>query len=323
MNQEQFIQHYQGDWDTLQTWLNDRLVNKALPPGDNFNFPHQYRQVCHHLALARSRMYSQPLIEQLSQLTLRGHQYLYRQRPPGLRRIIRFFRTDFPTLVRREWRLVGLAGLLFFGSFFAMILAIQINPELVYSVADPAQVMDFEAMYDPGQHTRLGRLREADSDILMFGFYIKNNTSIGFQTFAAGLLFGVGTVVFLLFNGIFIGTVAGHLTQIGYLSTFWGFVAGHSAMELTAIVLSGAAGLKLGQALIHPRRKTRMHALRSNARIAIKMVYGAAIMFILAAFIEAFWSSIAWIPVGIKYVVGLLMWALVIGYFFLQGNDAA
>ena len=322
MNQERFIQRHQQDWDSLELWLNDRLLKKT-PGGDDFDFPYRYRQVCHHLAQARSRMYSQPLIERLSQLALRGHQYMYRQRAPGWQPIIRFFSSGFPSLVRREWRLVCLSAMLFFGSFFGMIIAIQINPELVYSVASQAQVEEFEAMYDPGKRSHLGRLREADSDILMFGFYIKNNTSIGFQTFAAGLLFGIGTVFFLLFNGIFIGTVAGHLTQLGYISTFWGFVAGHSAMELTAIVLAGAAGLKLGEALIYPRRKSRLHALRCNARVAVRIIYGAAIMFFIAAFIEAFWSSIAWLPVWIKYTAGLLLWALLGGYFFLQGEHAS
>ncbi|HHC74992.1 MAG TPA: stage II sporulation protein M, partial [Thiothrix sp.] len=94
----------------------------------------------------------------------------------------------------------------------------------------------------------------------------------------------------------------------------------HSAMELTAIVIAGTSGLKIAAALIAPQRKTRGRALLDNSKIAVKLIYGAALMFILAAFIEAFWSSLATIPVIIKYMVGLSFWGLVISYFIFAGR---
>ena len=72
-------------------------------------------------------------------------------------------------------------------------------------------------MYDPANR-RLG-MREADTHLAMFGFYIWNNVRIGFQTFAGGLLVGLGTVWFLASNGVMIGAVAGYLTQIGFGAT--------------------------------------------------------------------------------------------------------
>ena len=157
----------------------------------------------------------------------------------------------------------------------------------------------------------------------MFGYYIKNNTGIGFQVFAGGLLYGLGSLFFLFYNGLVIGAVAGHLTQMGYISTFWGFVAGHSAFELTAIVLAGAAGFKLAAALIMPGRKSRALALRDNAQEAIGIVYGSATLFVMAAFVEAFWSSQPWIPLMVKYGVGIALWLLVIGYFTRLGRGAS
>lgn len=329
MNQSQFIAEHEATWERLEAWLKLKENPKRLHKKDedleeaepDYDFPQAYRQVCQHLALARTRLYSQSLIERLSQLVLRGHQYFYQPRSDLLQQIIRYFTISFPATVRSEWRVVALACLLFFGPLIGMIVAIQINPDLIYSVADGDTVRQFEQMYDPERYERVGREREADSDILMFGFYIRNNTGIGFRTFSSGLLLGLGTLALLLFNGIHIGAVAGHLTELGYNQTFWGFVAGHSAMELTAIALSGAAGLKLGQALIWPGRKSRLRALRDNAAIAIRIVYGAATMFFIAAFIEAFWSSIAWMPFSIKVGVGLFFWLLVISYFVLTGKS--
>src|SRR5262249_27965486 len=148
----------------------------------------------------------------------------------------------------------------------------------------------FHQMYDPANR-RLGS-READSSLMMFGFYIWNNIRIGFQTFAGGLLFGVGSLWFLGANGIIIGAVAGYLTQVGYSQTFWSFVAGHSSLELTAIVIAGAAGLRLGLAVIAPGNLSRRAALVAAARPGVRLMYGAAIMFLAAAFVEAFWSPL-------------------------------
>jgi uncharacterized membrane protein SpoIIM required for sporulation len=168
-------------------------------------------------------------------------------------------------------------------------------------------------MYDPANR-RLGT-READSSLMMFGFYIWNNIRIGFQTFAGGLLFGVGSIWFLGANGVVIGAVAGYLTQIGYSETFWSFVAGHSSLELTAIAIAGAAGLRLGMAVIAPGNVSRRAALVAAARPAVRLMYGAAAMFLGAAFVEAFWSPLTEIDFQIKILVGIAGWAILLAYF--------
>lgn len=328
MKQEQFIHQYQPQWNQFEAWLDYQQIPKKQREREalaepELDFPRAYRQLCHHLALAQSRMYSPLLIGQLNELVTRGHHCLYTSRLHFAHRFINFYLRDLPQLVRREWQALLLSCVLFFGSFFAILVAIQLEPELVYSVLDGPQVAGMEDMYAPDRTSRFGREREADSDVQMFGFYIKNNTSIGFQVFAGGLLYGLGSLFFLLYNGLVIGAVAGHLTQIGYIGTFWGFVAGHSAFELTAIVLSGAAGFKLAQALIMPGRKSRLLALRDNTQDAIGLVYGSATLFIMAAFVEAFWSSQTWIPLIVKYAVGITLWLLVIGYFARLGRGEA
>jgi len=324
MKQDVFIKKYQSDWDQFSAWLDyqaaSRGQKKTLIQPD-LDMPKTYRQICHHLSLAQTRLYSPTLIEQLNQLVVRGHQYLYQSRPPILPAIVLFLVAGFPQLVREHWRLLSLSSALFYVPFFALIITTQINPDIVHSVLTLNQISDMESMYNPELNERFGREREADSDVLMFGIYIRNNTGVGFRTFAGGLLFGIGTVFTLLFNGVVLGAVAGHLTQLGYIEPFWGFVAGHSAMELTAIVISGAAGLKIAAALIAPKRKTRRRALLDNSKIAVKLIYGAALMFIFAAFIEAFWSSLVTIPVIIKYIVGLSFWLLVISYFVFAGRN--
>jgi len=105
----------------------------------------------------------------------------------------------------------------------------------------------------------------------MFAYYINNNVGIGFRMYAGGILFGIGSVFFGVYNGIVIGAVAGHLTGIGYGETFWSFVPGHSAPELLGIVISGAAGLMLGRALVKPGQRSRLIALKEEAQASIPL----------------------------------------------------
>ena len=328
MNQEQFIASHTAEWRRLEGWIargKKPKKNSAIPEKASVEeFASLYRKSCQHLALARSRLYSHHLINRLNSLVLHSHARLYGAKRNIVREMALYIFSGFPAYVRSEWRPVVISAALFYFSMAGMMVAILMNPDMVYTVMDGDQVRQFEYMYDPAHVDTLGRAsgREANSDVMMFGYYVSNNTGIGFRTFASGFLLGVGTIVTLLFNGIYIGAAAGHLTQIGYIETFWGFVAGHSALELNAIVLSGAAGLKLGMAFIAPNRRTRLRALRDEAKNAMSLMYGTAAMFILAAMVEAFWSPSRYVAPEVKYIVGIVMWVLVIAYFVFAGRRA-
>ena len=127
---------------------------------------------------------------------------------------------------------------------------------------------------------------------------------------------------FLFFNGLMIGAVAGHLTDVGFGETFWPFVVGHGAFELTAIALSGAAGLKLGWALLAPGALRRGEALRVAAKTSVRLIGGVMLFLLIAAFIEAYWSSMTWPQPTTKYLVGAALWTLVIAYLTLAGRTA-
>ncbi|WP_439886210.1 stage II sporulation protein M [Pseudomonas sp. MBLB4123] len=321
MKQSLFESRHQADWQAFAAQL-EALERGKADAAQCTGFAAAYRRLCQQLALAQARGYSNHLVEQLQQLALRGHQQFYRHRSPLGAQLLGFLLGGFPRLVRAEWRCVLAASLLFFGSLLGMGLLVYLFPELVYSLMDPEQVSSMEQMYDPDAR-RLGRFSERDSgdDWLMFGFYIMNNIGIAFQTFASGLLLGLGSLFFLLFNGLMIGAVAGHLTQIGYGQTFWSFVIGHGAFELTAIALAGAAGLKLGWALLAPGRLPRGEALRLAAARSVRLVGGVILLLLLAAFVEAYWSSMTLASANVKYGVGAGLWLLVLAYLTLAGRD--
>jgi uncharacterized membrane protein SpoIIM required for sporulation len=325
MKQEDFEQRFAPRWDEFARWLDTHRGLKrgagapALPGLPAGEVPARYRELCQHLALARDRQYSAELIERLSRLALSGHQRLYGAHGGSLAGLGAFLLHGFPRAVRGQLSFVLLAALLFFGPLLVLTGALQRYPDFAYTVLDQETVEQFEAMYGDSAK-KLGRKRDADTDTAMFGFYIFNNIRIGFQTFAGGLAFGLGAVFYLLYNGLHIGTVTGYLIYAGLSRNFFSFVAGHGAFELTAIVLCGAAGLRLGWGLIAPGRLRRIDALRAAAVQAVPLVGGAAIMLVGAAAIEAFWSPRTEIPPPVKYAVGGTLWALVLAYFAVMGR---
>ncbi|MGQ0544527.1 MAG: stage II sporulation protein M [Betaproteobacteria bacterium] len=315
MKQRAFEAMHAQEWNELESFLEGK------PAFDPAELPPRYRRLCQSLALAADRQYSPELVDRLNRLALRGHHVLYQNRRRQSGRVLDFLARGFPRLVREEWRLVAAASVLFFGPLAGLLAALQAFPEFVHYLLAPEQIARFHQMYDPANR-RVGTL-EADHSLMMFGFYIWNNVRIGFQTFAGGLLAGVGTVWFLGANGVIIGAVAGYLTQVGYSETFWSFVAGHSSLELIAIVFAGTAGLRLGLAVISPGNLTRKSALVASAKPAVRMMYGSALMFFAAAFVEAFWSPITEIPFFWKIAVGLAGWALLLPYFLFAGRARA
>jgi uncharacterized membrane protein SpoIIM required for sporulation len=285
---------------------------------DRARFADLYRATCEHLALAQARSYPVALIERLEGLTARGHQRIYRQADFGIGRLGRLFLVDFPAGVRAQ-RLEVLTALVVFALPMLVVgVACYLDPGFVLSLHDVQTVDQYDQMYGGGDGP-IGRAT-AGSDWAMFGFYIRNNVGIAFQCFASGLFFGVGSLFFLALNGLLAGSVAGYVTWRGHGESFYSFVVTHGAFELTAIVLAGAAGLMLGRSLLAPGRRTRVAALKDAAARAIVIVYGIAAMLIVAAALEAFWSSARWVEPGVKYLVGGGCWAAVIAYFVLQGR---
>jgi uncharacterized membrane protein SpoIIM required for sporulation len=155
----------------------------------------------------------------------------------------------------------------------------------------------------------------------MFGFYIYNNMSIAFQTFSSGILAGFGSLLILCMNALFLGAVAGHIINKGFGSTFFPFIIAHSAFELTAIVLSAQAGLLLGYRLFFTRGLSRSVSLRLAGRTALPLISGAALMLLIAACIEAFWSSHHEFPAALRYGSGVFFWILLLLYFLLAGRE--
>ncbi|MGX5172680.1 stage II sporulation protein M [Aliikangiella sp. IMCC44653] len=325
MRQEEFEQRYQTSWKKFKATTSQLKQFKKKTPElleTLSHFASDYRQICYCLALARQRHYSTQLITELEALAFSGHQLLYQRRIGFAAKIYRFILYGLPVAVRQQAQFVWIASALFYLPCFVVFGLTLLFPELIYSIVDQASVAKIESMYDPA-HDKLGRERQADTDFMMFGHYIRNNIGIAFQTFAGGMLATLGSQFYLIFNGLFFGGVTAHIINVGFEQPFFSFVAGHASYELTGIVLAGAAGLKVGWAIIAPGNFSRKQALVNAGKDAIKLVYGAIILLLVAAFVEAFWSSKTNISLAIKYWVGAAGWLLIIAYFSFLGRGKA
>jgi uncharacterized membrane protein SpoIIM required for sporulation len=321
-----FEHMYQDEWTELETLLDCALGRTAGVPA--FRSPVSgariaalYRRSCEHLALARARSYPAYMIDRLERITANAHQLIYQRREFGLTRARNMVAVDFPCAVRQHMSYVAIAAATFLLPTVIIALLVYWRPELILSAVSSDTVASFQEMYSPTAHS-IGRTRDASTDWMMFGFYIRNNVGVAFQCFAGGLFAGLGSLFFLAYNGAFAGALAGYLTERGLASTFYSFVATHSAFELTALVLSGAAGLRTGHALLAPGRLTRLQSLVQATRDSVVLLYGVTAMLFVAAAIEAFWSSASWLPAAAKYAVGGVCWTAVFAYFAWQGRHA-
>ncbi|KAA0140672.1 stage II sporulation protein M [Gimesia chilikensis] len=333
MNKHKFIQQRRPQWKRFEEFLygTSRKSLSKLEAEQITEFSRLLREVSHDLATIRSRGWGHDLISYLNDLVARGHNLFYGAPPSNLSVFYRYVSLEFPRLFRANIGYFLTACLLFFLPLGISWYVVQNNPSLASRVI-PEEIMSrFDTMYsdhgesDPdnaseedSESESEGRSSFGDERATMAGFYINNNVGIALKCFALGILLGIGTVYTLLFNGIFLGAVSGYVISQGHGERFLSFVISHGSFELTAIAVAGGAGLMLGNALIHPGQRTRFQSLQVRGLEAVQIAGGAAVMLVVAALIEAFWSPSDISPM-LKYSVGGVLWLIVFLYLAFAG----
>jgi uncharacterized membrane protein SpoIIM required for sporulation len=192
------------------------------------------------------------------------------------------------------------------------------HPEAATEILPRAQLEMLAQSYAEGFSSG----RSEGDDAMMAGFYVYNNIGISFRVFATGIFFGLGSAFFLVFNGIMIGATLGYVVNAGAGRNILTFIMGHGAFELTAIVIAGAAGLRMGYSLVRTEGRTRIGSLRAQGPAVARLALGAALMLGVAALIEGFWSPSA-IPDVIKWSTAGVLWILVLVYMMAAGRRGA
>ncbi len=323
-----FVDRRKQDWEAL-----DALVQRAHQQGPRKLHPDEiarlsplYRDLCADLARAQAARYSAPLVEYLQGLTAIAHAVLYGKPSRGslASRLARGARSApsvlaaFPRAVRRRWRATLLASALFFIPFALGLIAALADPTFAFRIVPQTMLEPLTEAYAKG----FADGRPFGDDALMAGFYVNNNVGIALRCFAMGVFGGLGSAFYLVQNGLSIGAILGYVASQGAGGNIFTFIIGHGSFELGAIVLSGGAGLSLGWSIVAPGEKTRLASLQAASLDVIVIVCGAAVMLLLAAAIEAFWSGSA-VSSDVKRSVGALFFVLTLAYLLVAGRGYA
>jgi uncharacterized membrane protein SpoIIM required for sporulation len=176
--------------------------------------------------------------------------------------------------------------LLFYVPMIVGLIGAIVDPTFAPRVLPPDYLRGMEDAYASSDMARHG-----GEDTLMAGFYVMNNVGIALRCFATGAIFGLGPIFYLPYNGLVLGTVGGQLAAIGEGPNLLSYIAGHSPWELTGVVVSGTAGLRLGWAMVETGGRTRAGSLRAAGPGLVRLVAGTTALLLVAASIEAFWSA--------------------------------
>lgn len=316
MTEDDFVAARRPDWEELDRFLLRSAQLRRLPGPAISRAAALYRALTTDLVRAHGAGYSAETVGYLDALAARAHNAMYSAPPYRLKAVATLFTRDFPRALRRR------------APFFALAAALFLIPGLVgffggkASTAFTAAVLPEQMIsYLEGDAYSKVVTRDASANVSMAGFYVNNNIGIAFRCFATGALFGLGSVFFLVYNGLTIGTLAGALTRAHRGLNLLTFCCGHSPFELTAIVVSGTAGLYMGYLLVVTGGRTRWGSLRAGARELFQLIMGAAAMLAVAAMIEGFWSASP-APPPVKWVVACFLSVAVALYFRLAGRDA-
>jgi uncharacterized membrane protein SpoIIM required for sporulation len=311
----------EASWRELDALLTRLAAHVRRPdPHDVMRLGELYRSACTDLMLAEHHDLPRETVAYLQSLVARAHNMVYRATGLRFRDLGRALFQTAPRRLKNDPTL-RLSALVFFGIFALVGLLAAGRDDFARQVVGEATLEQIDHMYAQplDQAPKEGRER---SDTMMAGFYILNNPSIGLRCFAWGIVFGLGTLYQLVTNALVLGTIFGHMATQPQWRNFYAFVTAHSALELTAIVVAGAAGLRLGWGLIDTQGYSRLGSLRREAANALPAVGLSVVLFVLAAIVEGYVSASP-LPYWTKAVVALASAFGIVMYLALGGRARA
>ena len=310
MNLERFLREREPVWIELES-LAARAHGRPERLGAQgaARLGELYRGCAADLALARRRWPGDPVVARLERATAQGRQLVYgganRRGSP-----LAFFSRRYWQIVRHRPVPLLVAALLLFGPG---LLAGQ------WAVTDPGAASTFV----PDEFSGVSEPRPEGGDLGLSGgeqaafssMIFTNNIRVSFLAFAGGILAGLGTGFVLVFNGVTLGAVSGLAVGAGNGRLFFELVAPHGVLELSCIVVTAAAGLRLGWAMVDPGRRRRGRAVVEEGRTACEIVLGTAPWLVLAGLVEGFVTptGLGMVPAVIfGTLLGAAYWMLVV-----------
>jgi uncharacterized membrane protein SpoIIM required for sporulation len=311
-----FVRKNRPQWQRLDDMLH--IIESRGPRRTSQAFLRElsalYRGATGDLAFAQTHYAGTTLSLFLSQLVGRAHNQIYRPQRLTALAVSHFFRNEIPQAVRAHLLAVAWAAIIFLLGAALGLSAVQFD-ERAASIILPTSVLN--SIYSGQMWTDgiFGVLPASMASTFLF----TNNISVALWAFAGGLSFGLVTFWILFQNGFMLGAVFKLCADYGLLGALFAFIASHGILEISSIIVSGAAGFVLANALLNPGPYLRRDALAHHGRLAVRMVVGCVPALVAAGCIEAFISP-SQIPLWIKVTLGLLFGLLFWLYLLFTGR---
>jgi len=267
-----------------------------------------YQRVAGQLAYAQAHFADPGLKAALTRRVAESAAVLYGTRRGTWRTVGHFFSVSFPMAVWAvRWFVLASALSLFLP---AVVIGTWIaHSHAALDVAASPAVRQAYVSHDFASY--YSSVPSADFATAVY----LNNVLVSFEAFAGGIAFGIGTLVALVYNGANIGVAAGLFYAAHHPGEFWGLVTPHGLLELSSVVLAGAAGLRLGWALVDPGDRPRLQALAEQGSKAVVLVLGTVLTLAAAGTIEGFVTGSPMpttlrVGIGVAVEVAFLSWVL-------------
>jgi uncharacterized membrane protein SpoIIM required for sporulation len=315
MDVDGYMAAHQHDWERLAVLTRTaRRGARRLAPTELDELIRLYQRVSAHLSHARATFGNVGLNARLTRLVADANAVIYGKRTRTVRTIVTFVADTFPAAVWRSRRFIMVAALLTCGPALAMGSWLAVSDRAVEATAPEAVreaflEEDFEAYYSSEPAAQFA------TEVTV------NNIQVSIIAFALGIFLCVGTGYVLISNGANVGFAAGLFHATGQAPKFWGLILPHGLLELTAVVVAGAAGLRLGWAIIAPGDRTRTDALAEEGRRSVVIIIGLIVVFIVAGTIEGFVTG-SGLSTPVRVGIGVMVELAFIVYVVAQGRDA-
>ncbi|HEY3142303.1 MAG TPA: stage II sporulation protein M [Acidimicrobiales bacterium] len=315
MDIDLFIARNSPTWDRLAELTSTaRRTVARLTPEEVDELVALYQRTSSHLSHARTAYREPGLTMRLTTLVGQASGVIYRGRSQPGRAVADFFLWRFPAAVYQSGRFIAASAALFLVPALAMGLWMAHSNEAL-NVAWPDEVRqayldsEFEDYYS------------ADGPANFAAQVTVNNIQVAFLAFAGGILLCIPTAWLMFSNGIYLGAVAGLFATAGQSGKFWGLVLPHGLLELTAVIIAGAAGMRMGWAIVAPGDRSRTEALGVEGRRAVLIALGLILAFMVAGFIEGFITGRG-VPTALRVGIGIAAELAFLTWIVVQGHAA-
>ena len=311
MDVDAFVATHQAEWARLDDLVRRR---RRLSGAEIDELVSSYQRTITHLSVLRSGGHDPVLIARLSTRLARARAAISGAHAPAWRSVGSFVTVSFPLMAYRLrwWWLATAAG--------TLLLSFIVGWWIASSPAVQASLLPKSAVASLVNHD----FRDYYSQYAASAFAAEvwtNNVWVAAVCLASGVLLGLPTLLLLAQNALYIGIDGGLLVGHGKAAEFFGLIAPHGMLELTAVFLAGAAGLKLGWSVIDPGRRPRVRALAEEGRAVVTIALGVIGMLAVSGAIEAFVTPSP-LPTWARILIGGCAEAAFLGYVVLLGRRA-